>query len=225
MVNFDDDYLVRRHWEVRDGKVYSAGRILRGADAPTFGVLNYLYARDAARVYYPFGTIKEADPLSFQALDSGARFSGPGRFLLSFESYARDQNNVYHYAYTVGKPSVIRSADPPTFQSMYGRFGRDEQSVYIGHTRINHAQVKSWTLLQGAYSCDDDFCFYGSKRIAGAHRASFICLPSPGGTWAKDKYRYYDSGIESTAEKYLAEFDEMTNSLERMKGSLAANQL
>lgn len=225
MGNFGDDYPVRRHWELRDEKVYAAGRVLRGADASTFEILNYLYARDAARVYYSFGTIKEADPSSFQVLDSGATFSGAGRFLLSFESYARDQNHVYHYAYTIGKPSVVRLADPHTFQSINGRFGRDEKSAFKDHRRVNHARVKSWTLLQGLYSCDDDFCFYDNRRISGADRASFICLPSRGGTWAKDKYQYYDVGREQTADQYLVELEGLQKRLERVRESLVLGRL
>jgi hypothetical protein len=225
MANFGDDYAVRRHWELRDGKVYSGARILRGADAPTFEILNYLYARDAARVYYSFGTIKDADPSSFRALDSGATFGGTGRVLLNFGSYARDKNGVYHYAYTVGKPSVVRLADPHTFQSINGKFGRDEKSAFIEHSRITHARAKSWTPLQGLYSCDDDFCFYGNRRIAGAHRASFICLPSRSGTWAKDKYRYYHCGKEQTAGQYLVEFEGVLNGLGMMRESLALGRL
>ena len=225
MSNFGDDHRPMRLWEVERGKVYAGGRLLRGADASTFEVLNYVYARDANRVYYPSGTVKEADPASFLVLDSGAAFNDAGRFLLNFESYARDKNNVYHYAYTIGKPSVVRLADPLTFQSINGRFGRDERSAFVDHRQIKGARVKSWTLLQGLYSCDDDYCFYDNKRIAGAHRENFICLPSSRGTWAKDKYHYYDCGTVSTVDQYLAEFNELLNGLAMIRDSLVNGRL
>lgn len=225
MIEFGDDYRARRSWEVEGDKVYAGASLLRGADASTFEVLNYMYARDASRVYYPFGVLAEADPASFRALDSGASFSDFGISLLNFESYASDKNNVYHYAYTIGKPSVVRLADPPSFRSLNGKFGRDEKSAFIGHRQIKGAQVKSWTLLQGLYSCDDDFCFYGNKRIVGARRESFICLPSFGGLWAKDKYHYYDCGRVSSADEYLLWFDEMVKGFGVLRESLVGGRL
>lgn len=214
------DLTVRRHWEIQNGKVYSGDRILRGADFSTFEVLNYLYARDANRAYYSFGVIDNADPSSFQALDSGAAFATVGKYLLNFQSYARDKNNVFHYTYTVGKPSIVRLADPSSFRSINGRFGYDEKAVFADHTHIKYAQVKSWTLLQGYYSCDDDFCFYGNKRIVGVDRSSFICLPSSHKTWAKDKHRYYDCGKETTEERYFAAFEDMLRFYEKLRDSL-----
>lgn len=225
MSNSGDDYIARRLWEVEGGKVYVGGRPLRGADASTFEVLNYMYARDADRAYYPSGALKEADPASFRVLDSGAQFGDVGRFLLSFGGYARDKNYVYHYAYTVGKPSVVRPADPATFHSINGRFGRDERTAFVDHRSIKGARVKSWTLLQGSYSCDDDFCFYDNKRMAGAHRGSFICLPSVRGTWAKDKFRYYQCGRPSTADEYFVQWEGMLKGLAAMRDSLANGRL
>ena len=225
MNEFGDDYRARRIWEVEGERVYAGGRLIRGADASTFEALNYMYARDARRVYYPTGVLKEADPASFRVLDSGASFNDVGRFLLNFGSYARDESNVYHYAYTVGKPSVVRLADPPSFRSINGKFGRDERSAFIDHRQIKNAQVKSWTLLQGLYSCDDDFCFYDNKRIAGARRESFVCLPSFRGTWAKDKYHYYDCGRVSSAQEYLLALEETLDGLGRFRESLAGGGL
>lgn len=215
----------RRHWEIQNGKVYSGSRILRGADVSTFKVLNYLYARDAKRVYYSFGKIENADTPSFQALDSGTLFCGTGKFLQNFAGYARDKNNIFHYAYTVGKPSIVQIADSHTFCSINGRFGRDEKTVFVDHRRIKYAQVKSWTLLQGYYSCDDDFCFYDNKRIVGVDRNSFICLPCSFGTWAKDKNFYYTCGIQSTEEKYFAALAETIMHYGKMKESLSNGSL
>lgn len=225
MKGFDDDYRARRVWEVEGDRVYAGGGLIRGADASTFEVLNYMYARDAHRVYYPYSVFQEADPASFRVLDSGASFSDVGRFLLNYEGYARDKNGVYHYAYTIGKPSKVRLADPPSFASLNGKFGRDERSAFIDHRQVKGAQVKSWTLLQGLYSCDDDFCFYGNRRIAGARRDSFICLPSFRGTWAKDRYRYYNCGRVSSAEEYLPAFEEMVKGLEGLREALAGGRL
>jgi len=215
------DLIARRHWEIQNGKVYSGSRILRDADISTFEVLNYLYARDANRVYYSFGKIENADAPSFQALDSGASFGGTGKFLLNFESYARDKNNVFHYAYTIGKPSIVRLANLQTFRSINGRFGRDEKAAFIDHRHIKYAQIKSWALLQGLYSCDDDFCFYDNKRIVGVDRNSFICLPCSFGTWAKDKNFYYSCGNQITEERYFAELAETITHYGKIKESLS----
>ncbi len=78
-----------------DDQVYYAYKLIKGADAKTFEILDYSYAKDINNVYFRGKKLKNTDLKTFE--------------VLSFD-YAKDINNVYSY----GKK--LNEVDPETFE-------------------------------------------------------------------------------------------------------------
>lgn len=178
-------------WARDEKRVFVYGSLIRGADADTFEIFNELYARDCSRGYYSFGVIKTADPTTFRALDSGLRKT---RYRWkSHSGFAADSENVYHYTLTIGKPSILRGADPSTFEPIGCDFGKDAKHVYKGHSKIPKADPSSFRLLGLQYATDGKRIYYGNQIVEGADVDSFEEDPN-NDTSGKDRFRKYQIG-------------------------------
>ena len=176
----------------RDSKhVFVYDSLIRGADAGSFEVFNELYARDINRAYYSFGAIKNADPATFHALDNGLRKTRyPWK---SHSGFAADRAAVYHYTLTIGKPSILRGADPASFKPLECDYGMDASRVYFQHTRVPKAKPPSFRLLGLHYATDGKHIFYANRVVEGADVASFSEDPDDG-TIGRDAFTQYRTG-------------------------------
>jgi hypothetical protein len=183
----------------KDGKrVYSIGRREAKADVNSFQVLNHLYAKDANYCYYLGGIIKEADPASFQVLDDGVivreyhnGFGDHVRTEHSYAGYAADENHVFHYVMTIGKPCVLGKAARASFQVLGFGFARDQQNVFYEKWRLKGADAQSFEVIPPLWGKDKKSAFYGESRLAGADPKSFVVLSSQD-FLGKDANHYYD---------------------------------
>lgn len=184
-----------RTW-ARDAKhVYTLNSQNRLADRETFEVLNHIYAKDKDHAFCLSGVIKEADAATFRVLDEG-RYPHPGWPAPSedsdsgwvFEGFACDATQVFHYVMTIGKPCVLRGADPATFEVLPYSYGRDAKSVYHEKYRLKGARPEAFRQLNEHFAVDDRSVFYGERAVAGADTASFEVF---GRYWAKDANRVY----------------------------------
>ena len=176
----------------RDAKrVFVHNSLIRGADPESFEVFNELYARDCNQSYYSFGTIKTADPSTFRALDNGLRKTlYPWK---SHSGFAADKDTVYHYTLTIGKPSVLRGADPSSFKSIGCDYGMDANRVYFQHKRVPKAKPSTFRLLGLHYTTDGQHIFYGNRIVDGADVNSFE-EDANDGTMGRDDFREYRTG-------------------------------
>jgi len=212
-------------WATDGHVVYSLGDPVRGADASTFVVLSEVFAKDRVAVYYLGGKAKGLDATTFEALDPGAQFLSPGAAGIGYEGYGSDSKSVYHYAYTVGKPSVVRGADRDSFRSLDGKFGKDRDRVYVGHRTVKGADPGSWFRLQALYSRDKQAVFYDNFEISGADPASFIALWGRRGVWAKDKNCFYEIGRPRPMADYLHDLEKELAHLNQVKVAIQASKL
>jgi len=191
-------------WARDSKRVFVYDTLIRGADADSFEVFNELYARDKNRAYYSCGTIKNADPSTFHALDNGLRKT---RYRWkSHSGFAADKDAVYHYTLTIGKPSVLRGADPSTFKPLECDYGIDADRVYFQHTRVSKARPASFRLLGLHYATDGKHIFYGNWIVDGADVASFV-EDADDGTIGRDASQQFRTGkpmVEQVAARATA---------------------
>jgi hypothetical protein len=217
-----DEPIKEDSWRIKDGNVYwgKSGKPMRGANPATFRVFNQIWARDAKRVfvydslirgadsesfevynelfardkncaYYSFGVIKNADCATFRALDNGIRKT---RYRWkSFSGFAADKNAVYHYTLTIGKPSILKGADPSSFQSLGCDYGMDSERVFFQHTRVPKARPSTFRLIGLHYATDGHHIFYGNRIVDGADVTSFMEDPDDDIN-GRDAFRRYQTG-------------------------------
>lgn len=184
---------------------------LEGADAPTFTVLGYNYARDQGKAWYKAEPFTVADVSSLQPID--ARFAkdkvqayldrtpirgshGPSFTLIDI-SYARDTN---HYYFINGSGNDERIAPIPcdlaSFRLVDLSYATDKDHVFHQGVIIKGAEPASFVVLGSSYAKDEHSVYFREERVAGADPASFTLFTenenSNGVTYyAKDKDRIY----------------------------------
>jgi hypothetical protein len=174
------------HIWARDAKhVYTQDSINKLADVKTFEVLNEIYARDKNHAFYLSGVIKEADAATFRVLDPGFFMDDN---LTRHQGFACDATQIFHYALTIGKPCVLRGADPATFQVLPRCHGRDAKSGYFEKYRLKGSRAQAFRSLNDYFAADDRSVFYCDRAIPEADAASFGIF---GQNWAKDRHRVY----------------------------------
>lgn len=154
---------------------YSSSKRLQGADPKTFQVLNFTYAKDASTVWCMGIRIPDADPKSFEVCDDGAR-RPEGSDSLLWYGYGKDKKGVWYYDFD-GKPTLLKKATAASFVSVGDYFcGQDENFVFRGAAVIPKADVKTWRLLSGPYSCDSKRVFCQKDVVRGADPETFTVL-------------------------------------------------
>ena len=155
-------------FEIKQGKVYFYQPVngvpfvydsyeIEAADASTFKVINFPYAKDAQHVFFNKGIIKDCDPNSFE--------------LLSHESgYSRDKNHTYYF-YTK------LSDDPNNFALLGDRLAKDETKVYWKNESIENADPITFENLGNGYSKNKSRVFYEKNNklivVEGASPENF----------------------------------------------------
>jgi len=172
-------------WAKDSNRVYCVGRRLTKADAGSFHVLNELYAKDSQSAFYLEGIIKEADAESFVSLDNGYHvydvfnaFGDKVRTGGFAAGFAADKTHIFHYAWSFGKPCVLRGADPKSFQVLQNGFGKDEKNVYFEKNRVKGADPQTFQVIDGLWAHDKKAVYYGAGKIDGADPSSFQVISS-----------------------------------------------
>ncbi len=213
-----------RFWARDAQHVYTQTSVNRLADRDTFQVLNVLYAKDKEHAFYSSGIIKEADAATFRVLDEGRRprpgWPAPSEDSDSgwdFEGFACDATQVFHYVMTIGKPSVLRGADPTTFEVLPHSYGRDSRSVYYERYRLKGARPELFRQLNQHFAVDDHSVFYGERAIVGADATNFEVF---GEYWARDANRVYfqDKLVQADRAKIEWIADQFVRDGERVYG-------
>ncbi|MBY0293845.1 DKNYY domain-containing protein [Patescibacteria group bacterium] len=155
--------------------VYQYDHVVPGADADTFEVTGYYYAKDLFSVYYDGKKMKNADSDTFEELGDG---------------YAKDAKHVYYSG------DILEGADAATFErsesSEEGALGRDAMGVYYYGEKIEDADPETFVTLPFGYQKDATRVYYDGALIGGADAATFTPLAEPTqSSDAKDKNHSY----------------------------------
>lgn len=186
--------------DISTGKVVYMAREIKGADPKTFERLGGGWARDARHVYFDgqhiakidaesfrrlnqsFGIDKngvffrmvffpDADPKTFQVLDSGLllyevdTFSGEDT-----RGYAKDEHQVWF------GHLKVRNADASSFSSFGNGYGRDKKSAFYREKEIVGSDITSWRHWRADMSLDEKNIFYRFKKIKNVDRRSVAHL-------------------------------------------------
>ncbi len=175
----DDDHPRVAGYARCEGKIYHYARfdhktmLLRGADAASFEVLKWGFARDKNKVFHGFNVAK-ANPQTFRQLT--CRFSEDGR-------------KVFYYN------RVVPEADPATFEFLGGGcWARDSHRVYCHASVVAGADAGSAKVV-GTFLKDAAhvFFFTGYKLLEGVDPATFELLRC---CYYRDKDRVYCAGFQ-----------------------------
>jgi hypothetical protein len=139
-------------------------------------------------VHYSFGWVPTADYKSFEALDAGF---WRGDYGIMFEGYARDKNGIWFYSLTIGKPRILKSADPESFKVLRCAFARDARRVFSAGLPVPKADPASFKLITQRYARDRSRIFYGDAELKGVDYDSFERVNARKNQ-AKDKYHLYN---------------------------------
>jgi DKNYY family len=179
---------LNHHFSSDAKHVFSGTKILRGVSPASFRVLNELYAIGGKKVHYSFGWVPTADYKSFEALDAGFWH---GDYGIMFEGYARDKNGIWFYSLTIGKPRILKSADPESFKVLRCAFARDARRVFSDGLPVPKADPASFKLITQRYARDRSRIFYGDAELKGVDYDSFESVNARKNQ-AKDKYHLYN---------------------------------
>ncbi len=90
-----------------------------------------------------------------------------------------------------GQMSFKVDADPKTFKSLKGSYGRDSRHVFFRGGIIDGADPNTIKILKDGYACDDKQAYYCGDALNGSDGKTFQSL---GERYARDKFRVYFDG-------------------------------
>jgi hypothetical protein len=171
---------------------------LDNADAFTFSVLGYGYAKDTSTAWHKEKQFEVSDIQSLNAVDL---------------MIVKDKNHVY----VEGKK--VAGCDGASFERINNFYARDNKRYYhISGDMIEFrlkpvdCDYKTYELLDYTYSRDKNNVFYNGEKIPGASSFSFQLINPP---YSKDhQYIFYENSILVKADPATFElFRENENSL------------
>lgn len=158
--------------------------IVHGADPGTFREVDHEKGQDKYRVYVG---AKPTDVKDYKSLKKGDWFYTTARYV-----YDDDL-------------SLIKAADPKTFECIYGVWYRDKNHIYTDGKLVEEADVKTFTtkVVWDSYDCtyDDDFnyakdahhVYFGDSILVGADPATFTKLDAGETGWTVfDRNHFYE---------------------------------
>ncbi len=136
----DNDFLTISKRYAKDKKnVYYKGRLIEGASAKSFKLIDHAYAVDEHSVFYQYKKL-EADLNSFEYI---------GKY------FARDKNHVFAQGKIQDKIT-----DPASFELVKHEWTRDKNYYYVNNFRIVEADYNSFKILTADYAVDKNHVFY-----------------------------------------------------------------
>jgi hypothetical protein len=170
-------------YHIYDDQVYhhdgGGMRAIENADAKTFAVLEYGYAKDKNRVYHDGATVLQgAHPASFEVFDM---------------YWSKDRNFVYRRD---GDKILRPRFDAASFQKIGdSKYVKDKNGVYGAYVKTATVTEKptkdpaTFVLLNETYAKDKNHVYFDGSVVEGADAASFAAIDE---FWGKDKNHVYD---------------------------------
>jgi hypothetical protein len=162
---------------------------IEDANVKTFNIIDTQYALDDVFVYFRGSPIPEADPATFELLNSpfsrdlnhvyisGTIFTDdPGNFEILGENVYRDSQHIYWN-------TEIISDDPSNLVILYSEnyytYFKDSTTVFVNGNPIPGADLPTFEVIQDGYARDAAQIFYFGEIILEADPATFEILESP----------------------------------------------
>ena len=181
--NYISDY------SVRGGIAYYHDYPLRGADARTFMVLGYGYAKDRFNVYLNGQVLAYVDPASFR-LKMPAYQPYPDDYP-PYDEYYGPINYIITSNTVLFRGKKVKGAWAENFKDLGDGYARDTFHAYFMGEQINVSNSDSFQNIGDGYAKDTFHVYYLGKRIDGANPDSFKLL---GNGYAEDTFHTYAYG-------------------------------
>lgn len=199
-------------YAVDTSRVYINGRVLAGADAASFELLDRSgFAKDRDHVYQHDRTVSD-DPAHFELLDgdlskdSRVVYWSDGSVLSQDPTRFAIISNAEHYLYTKDGSTVhvngnpIAGADPATFQVLQAAYARDADTAFYFDQPIADAELASLRPLDGPYAVDSSRVYWMGKPVDGADPATFRVLNADFECSADEARAYYRQTVIADAD-------------------------
>lgn len=209
-------------YAVKNNKVTYDNKTIREADARSFQVLGYGYAKDRYNVYLDGNVLRFVDPQTFrvqgQPNNMGPVQAMPGEpqpghgHGEGMHPGEPQPGNGYHIGdefhgqyhperldYMITRNEVyfagrrIAGASATTFKDLGEGYGKDAFDVYYYGEKIKGASASSFKVVGEGYSRDNFSAFFRGKEIKGSSGSTFKLI---GQGYAKDAFDVYYYGEE-----------------------------
>ena len=160
-------------FRIQNSEVYFRGVKVKEADAASFHISGYPYAKDKAHVYHGWETVEGADPVSFKAVDGNV---------------GKDANAVYSQA------KRCEVCDTQSFRNEAEQWYTDKNAAYYGQglQRIPGIDQRSFKALNETYAKDRQTVLARTNKIIGADPETFKLQSCDGSEVnGEDKKRCY----------------------------------
>lgn len=184
-------------YSVRGNQVMCEGRVMPGADAPSFQVLGFGYAKDRYNVYLDGQILRFVDPQSFRLLpppSTGNTGHGhvnpPAGNLPHHEGEYYNMNrpnnagNGNHLGHVGGAQHQGHHGNAPTYMT-------DNFNVYFDGRKVQGASANSFKDLGYGYGKDAFNAYYYGEKIAQSSGSSFELLRDG---YSHDAFRAFYQG-------------------------------
>lgn len=126
------------------------------ADAASYEVINYAFAKDKNAVYRNGGKIANADPKHFELIDAF--------------TYSKDKKNVFY------RDKTLDQADPVTFEVIEivgGMWAKDKSHYYIKEDKYPLSDFSSFNVLGNGYAADQEQVYFYGDVVLEADPKTF----------------------------------------------------
>lgn len=178
----------RAFYSIERGMVYFNGQPMPYADAQTFQILGYGYAKDRQHVYMDGYILEYVEPLSFRLKEDRHR---------PYAGYDEWDRPPHTYGYYKTKFDVffngrkIEDASASTFKELGEGYAKDSFNVYYLGNKIPDASANTFRILGGGYSRDAFNVYFYGKEIPDASASTF---KYDGNGYAHDAFDTYYNG-------------------------------
>jgi hypothetical protein len=162
---------------------------IEDANVKTFNIIDTQYALDDVLVYFRGSPIPEADPASFELLDSP--FSRDSKHVYISDTIFTDDpanfeilgENVYRDSQHIYWSTEIISDDPSHLVILYSKnyytYLKDSTTVFVNGNPIPGVDLSTFEVILDGYARDAVHIFYFGEIIPEADATTFEILESP----------------------------------------------
>lgn len=183
-------------YQVMNGRVLYHGKAIV-ADARSFEVLGFGYAKDRMNVYLDGVILKYVDPATFSLHPGVNGRHGHGETAHhGHGGFDRDRIPEVRYEITMNDVFFgshrVEGVNVGSFKDLGDGYAKDNFSVYYMGRKVDaHMMTSSFKNLGSGYAGDTFDTMYAGKKVVGISWSTFMVL---GFGYAKDAYGVYFEG-------------------------------
>ena len=189
-------------YQIKGDRVLYNGRPIV-ADARSFQILGYGYAKDRMNVYLDGVVLRFVDPSTFRLQMGGRDPRGHGAGNVHRGRGVPGNNRLFAPEYVVSRYDVIfdfnayyfgeklQGVTSSSFQNIGAGYAKDAFDVFFCGEMIRGASSNTFKILDEGYAKDAFNVYFCGKKIQGASAITFEC---DGNGYAHDSFKRYYLG-------------------------------